>query len=188
MSDKKTGNENTIRLKNSYFEALIVKEPEREPAYSRPFQALLTKNVFPGEYTPRYWLGRVFDKIFQELNAYQKEKQNILKLHVKKHEKDGQTVIKKPPHNRRKSDGVTRKWKKGDPIFLDNGQPDWIDFEAYLKEFTELQEIEVDLGIRPIAFDPEKGPDAVGQEMLLLIPLLAEPREESGKVVPFKKK
>jgi len=57
------------------------------------------------------------------------------------------------------------------------------------------QEIEVDLGIRPIAFDPEKGPDAVGQEMLLLIPLLEEPsedgklaRRESGGVVPFKKK
>ena len=195
MSDKKTDKTTfrqaqgltTIHLKNSYFESLMIAGPNRQPMSSKPFQSLLEKNIFPGEFKPRYWLGRVFDKIIQEMNKYLEIKQNLIKDHTKKYEKDGK--IQNP-----KSE--IRNVKKGDPIFLGNGQPDWIDFDAYMKDFIELQEIEVDLGIRPIAFDPEKGPDAIGQEMLLLIPLLQEPMEEiaklarrqSGGVVPFKKK
>ena len=186
----------TIHLKNSYFESLIMAGPNRQPISSKPFQSILEKNIFPGEFKPRYWLGRVFDKIIQEMNKYLEIKQKLIKDHTKKYEKDGEVEtgnskletgkLNPEPLNR---EPRTRKVKKGDPIFLDNGQPDWIDFELYLKEFNELQEIEIDLGIRPIAFDPEKGPDAVGQEMLLLIPLLQEPSQDvSGKVVPFKKK
>ena len=177
MSDKKTKTPfrqaqglTTIKLKNSYFEGIVAPGPNGQARLAPAFQSLLVKNIFPGEFKPRYWLGRILDKIIQEANAYQKIKGTLIREHAKKYDKDEGTR------------------KKGDPIFLDNGQPDWIDFDAYLAEFKELQEIEVDLGIRPIAFDPEKGPDAVGQEMLLLIPLLAEPREEPGKVVPFNKK
>jgi len=189
MNDKKTGNENTIRLKNSYFEGLIIPGPNRQPMFSGPFQSLLEKNIFPGEFKPRYWLGRVFDRIIQEMNQYLEIKQKLIRQHTKKYEKDGEIETGNLKLETGKSQPATRKVKKGDPIFLDNGNPDWIDFEAYLKEFNELQEIEVDLGIRPITFDPEKGPDAVGQEMLLLIPLLEEPSDpENGKVVQFKKK
>ena len=178
----------TIKLKNSYFEGLIMAGPNRQPMFSRPFQSLLEKNIFPGEFKPRNRLGRAFDKIIQEMNQYLEIKQKLIQDHTKKYEKDGQPekddkAIKNLPAGRQAG------WKKGDPIFLDTGAPDWIDFEAYLKEFTELQEIEVDLGIRPIAFDPEKGPDAVGQEMLLLIPLLQEPSENKpGELISLKKK
>lgn len=181
------GRYQTIHLKNSYFEGLIMVGPNRQPIFSRPFNALLEKKVFPGEFRPGYWLGRVFDKIIQEINVYLKEKQKLIRDHTKKHEKDWQKTDEKGAAIKNLPAGRVAGWKKDDPIFLDNGSPDWIDFDAYLKEFNVLQEIEVDLGIRPIAFDPEKGPDVNGQEMLLLIPLLKEPVEDS-KVSPFKKK
>jgi len=150
----------TIHLKNSYFEGIVAPGPNGQARLAPAFQSLLDKNIFPGEFKPRYWLGRVFDKIIQEANAYQKIKGKLIREHTKKYDKD---------------EGAH---KKGDPIFLENGQPDWIDAKKFAAEFTELQEIEVDLGIRPIEFDAEKGPDAVGKEMILLIPLLEEPGEK----------
>jgi len=161
-------NDTTIKLKNSYFESLIIIGPKRQLIFSNAFKALMEKSVFPQEFKPRYWLGRAFDKIIQELNKYTEIKQKLIRDHTKKYEKDGSLT---------KEGKVVKKWKKGDPVFLPDGTPDWIDFDAYMNEFKELLEIEVDIGIRPIAFDPEKGPDVAGHEMLLLLPLLKEPIE-----------
>ena len=173
MSEKQT-----IKLKNSYFERLIAVGPNGQAVLSKSFNDLMTKRVFPGEFKPGYWLGRVFDKILQEMNYYLREKQKLIDEYTRKYEKDGQEM---------KDGKVVKKWKKGDPMLSDKGQPSWTDFNAYMEKFNELQEIEVDVGIWPIAFDPEKGPDAVGQEMLLLVPLLKEPNE-GGKVVPLKRR
>jgi len=171
--------QDTIKLKNVYFEELITAAPNRQAMFSSPFSSLLDKKVFPGEFKPGYWLGRVFDKIIQEMNKYVGAKQKLIREYTKKHEKNGQ--------KKNKEGKIIKKWEKGDPISLDNGSPDWTNFNMYLEKLNKLQATEIDLGIRPIAFDPEKGPDVTGREMLLLIPLLKEP-VENGKVIPFKKK
>ena len=157
----------TIRIKNSYFEQLLGPiTPDGVQQLSRNFQALMDKIVFPGEYKPRYWLGRAFDKILQEMKTYTQIRQDLIREHTKKHDKDGKEL---------KDGKVIKEWKKGDPISLPDGTPDWVDYELFLKEINELQEIEINLGIWKIEFDPEKGPDATPGEMQLLIPLLKEP-------------
>lgn len=159
----------TIKIKNQYFEQLMgLVMPDGRQGLSRNFQALLDKNVFPEEYKPRYWLGRAFDKILQEMQAYHRARQDLIRQHTKKYGADGKEM---------KDGKVVREWKKGDPILLPDGSPDWIDYQAFLEELKVLQEIELDLGIWRIEFDPEKGPDATPGEMQILIPLLKEPKE-----------
>lgn len=193
MSTKDKKIQETIKVKNSYFEGCFRIGPRGQPIFSPAFQGLLNKNIFPEEFKPRYWLGRALDRITQEINSYVKAKQSLVRIHTKKHEKAGE---------RKNPDGSLTRWKKGDPVLLENGEPDWIDYEAYINETNQLMEIEVDLGICRIAFDPDKGPDAIGQEMLLLLPLLEEkiqdisvPAKKNEKaaakkdnVMPFKKK
>jgi hypothetical protein len=154
-------NEN-IKLRHSFFEQVLVSRPDGTQAMSRNAQSLMDKKVFPSEYKPNYWLGRAFEKIMREAKIYSKARQDLILEHTKKHAEDG------------KDSKTGREWKKGDPIVLPNNNPDWIDVEAFNREFQEFQDIEIDLGMRRIEFDPEKGPDATTGEMLLLSPLLRE--------------
>ena len=162
-----SGKKETAKIKNNYFEQIMGPvRPDGAQMLTIHFQSIMDKRVFPEEYKPNYWLGRAVDKILQEMKTYIKVRQDLINQHAKKREKDGKEV----------KDGKTvKEWKKGELISLPDGSPDWIDYGAFLKEFDELQEIEVDLGFHRIEFDPDKGPDATPGEMQLLIPLLKEP-------------
>jgi len=156
-------NEN-IKVKHSYFEQLFVTRSDGSQVPSRNLQSLMDKKVFPSEFRPNYWLGKVFQHLISRAKEYFKDKQDLILSHTKKHEEDG-----KDPKS-------GKEWKKGDPIILPNGAPDWIDVEVFNNEFQEFQDIEIDLGIQKIEFDPDKGPDSTPGEDQILIPLLKEPK------------
>jgi len=159
----------TIKLKNSYFEGITVTSPNGQRDFVQSFKMLLDQNIFPNEYKPRYWLKRILEKIIAEAQNYQKVKQDLIQQHTKKYESDGKETDKE--------NKVIKEWKKGDFISFPTGIPDFIDSAKFTAEFQELLDIEIDLGFEPIAFDLEKGPDAVGQEYFLLLPLLKEPEK-----------
>jgi len=172
----------TIKVKNIYFEQILIVRGG-QPTLSKAFQSLRDKDVFPKEFKPRYWLSRCLDKAIQELNHYLEAKRDLIKRHATKYEKDGKETDK---------DGkVIREWKKGDLIIDKSGEPEWKDFELYQKELNELQEIEVDFGFKKIVCDWSNGPDVNQNEMLIIIPFLAEPVDlpkERAEVVPINKK
>jgi len=163
--------EENIKIKNSYFEMQIMGNvrPDGVQMLSGNFQSLMDKKIFPNEYKPNYWIGKVFDKIIQEMKSYVKARQDLVRQYAKKYEEDGKEVDE--------NGKVTKEWKKGDLMSLANNNNIliWEDYNAFLKDIEELQEIEIDLGISKVEFDLEKGPDTTPGEMLILIPLLKEP-------------
>ena len=135
----------TIKLPNSYFERV------NTPI----FQALMQKDIFE-EVKSRYWLCRALDKVMQESRHYFEEKQKLIRKYSKKYTEDG--------------GDEKRKWKKDDPVALPSGEPVWEDFDAFLKDLGELQQIEIDLGINVIQFD--KPPNVPINEMTRLLPFI----------------
>ena len=55
---------------------------------------------------------------------------------------------------------------------MSSGEPAWEDLDAFIKDFGELQQIEIDLGINVIQF--EKPPNVTVNEMMLLLPFIEE--------------
>ena len=147
MVQKKSSPIKTIKLPNSYFERV------NTPI----FQALMQKDVFE-DVKPRYWLCRALDKVMQESRHYFEEKQKLVRKYSQKYENDGGDEKK--------------KWKKGDPVAMPSGEPAWEDFDAFIKDLGELQQIEIDLGINVIQF--EKPPNVSVNEMMLLLPFIEE--------------
>jgi len=174
-SKAKAENRETIKIKNRYFEERVLGPMRQDGSQlvSRNFQSLMDKKIFPHEYKPNWWVGRAFDKIVQEMKAYIKARQDLIRQYAKKHEKDG----KETDENGK----IIKEWKKGDPMSFADGTPVWEDYDAFVKDLEELQEIEIDLGIWKIEFDPEKGPDSTPGEDQILIPLLKEPQEGKEK-------
>lgn len=148
----------TIKISNSYFEQVN----------AVAFQALMRKEIFK-EVKARYWICRALDRIMQESRHYFKEKQKLIKKYSYKHEADGKEWDEKGVK-------VIKRWKKDDPIALPSGEPDWEDFNAFVKDLGELQEIEIDLRINKIKFDD--APDVLANEMILLLPLIEEKEKQ----------
>jgi len=116
----------------------------------------MQKEIFK-EVKPRYWLCRALDIVMRESRHYFEEIK-----YSKKYKLDG---------------GVEgKRWKKDDPIILPSGEPDWEDFDAFLMDLSQLQEIEVDLKINRIKF--EEAPDILPNEMILIFPLLEEKKDQ----------
>lgn len=143
----------TIKIPNSYFERV------NTPV----FQALMQKEIFK-EVKPRYWLCRALDIVMRESRHYFVEKQKLIVKYSRKREADGE--------ERDEKDKIVKKWKKDDPIILPSGEPDWEDFDAFLRDLSELQKIEIDLGINQVKFDD--APNILPNEMILIFPLLEE--------------
>ena len=144
----------TIKLPNSYFERVN----------TSIFQALMQKDIFE-EVKSRYWLCRALDKVMQEAKHYFEEKQKLIRKYSQKYESDGWEKDKEGLK-------IIKRWKKDDPISLPSGEPMWEDFDSFLKDLGELQQIEIDLGINVIQFD--KPPNVSVNEMMLLLPFIEE--------------
>lgn len=153
----------TIMLENGYFERIN----------SAAFQSLLKKSPFE-DTRPRYWLGKILDKIVRESKYYFDAKRDLIKKFSIKHEKDGEEKDTKGK--------VIRKWKKGDPEEIAVGSDSGTrleDPEGFRMALRELQEVEIDLKEPRIKVD--EAPDVPLEEMMLLVPLLEEKKD-------FKKK
>ena len=141
-----------IKIPNSYFER--VNTPT--------FQSMMKKDIFK-EVKARYWLGKALDRVEQESRRYFKEKQKLITQYAKKHTKAGKEE---------RNGQMIKRWNKGDPITLPSGEPDWENFDAFVKDLGELQEIEIDLGMKKVEFtDP---PDLPVGEIMLILPLIEE--------------
>jgi len=143
----------TIVLENAYFERI------NSPA----FQSLLHKSPFE-DTTPRYWLGKILNKIIRESKYYLDAKNELIKKFSEKYEEDGEEKDEKGK--------VIRRWKKGDPKTRPDGSAVWEDMNGFMAELRKLQEIEIDLKEPRIKID--EAPDVPLEEMMLLIPLLEE--------------
>ena len=139
---KETKN-STIKLENVYFERI------NTPA----FQSLLHKSPFESP-RPRYWLGKIIDKITRESKYYFDAKRDLIDKFSKKHTEDG------------------TDWKKGDAMARPDGSAILEDTNAFIKELRELQEMVIDL--KEPRIDVDEAPDVPLEEMMLLIPLLVE--------------
>ena len=104
----------------------------------------------------------------QESRHYFEEKQKLIKKYSHKHKADGQ--------EKDKEGKIIKRWKKDDPIALPSSEPDWEDFNSFLEDLKDLQEIEIDLGIDRIKFDD--APDVLANEMILLLPLIEEKEKQ----------
>ena len=139
---KETKN-STIKLENVYFERI------NTPA----FQSLLHKSPFESP-RPRYWLGKIIDKITRESKYYFDAKRDLIDKFSKKHIEDG------------------AEWKKGDAMARPDGSAIFEDTKAFVEALRELQEMVIDLKEPRIEVD--EAPDVALEEMMLLIPLLVE--------------
>ena len=142
-----------IKILNSYFER--VNTPT--------FQSMMKKDIFK-EVKARYWLGKALDRVQQESKRYFIEKQRLITQHSKRHTKAGE---ERDPRG-----VVTKRWKKGDTVTLPSGEPEWEDFDAFVKDLGELQGIEVDLGMSKVQFT--EPPDLPVGEIILILPLIEE--------------
>ena len=160
---KETKN-STIKLENVYFERI------NTPA----FQSLLHKSPFESP-RPRYWLGKIIDKITRESKYYFDAKRDLIDKFSKKHTEDGEEKDKKGE--------VTKEWKKGDAMARPDGSAIFEDTGAFVGALRELQEMEIDL--KEPRIDVDEAPDVPLEEMMLLIPLLVKDikfrEEKKGK-------
>ena len=142
-----------IKILNSYFEK--VNTPT--------FQSMMKKDIFK-EVKSRYWLGKALDKVQQESKRYFIEKQKLIRQYSKKYTTDGRD---------KSEDGrMIKRWNKGDPMVLSSGEPIWEDFDSFIKDLGELQEIKIDLGMKKVEFT--EPPDLPVGEIMLILPLIEE--------------
>ncbi len=110
-----------------------------------PLQTL-KKKEFPVK--TAYWIARGLDKLTSEANAYNQERLKLLNKHSKK-DKDGK------------------------PQTFSGGRAQIEDMAAWEKDFTELQDIEIEVELVKIDIDdPANTASFTMEEMEVLMPLL----------------
>lgn len=160
MHDKKEKpSRSNITVKNIYFETANPGNPV--------FQQLVKKQVFRNAVS-RYWLSRALAKVAEHSKEYLETRATTARDFAQKYSKDGEQKDK---------DGeVIRSWKKGDPVSFPDGSVSIQDTEGFRKQVSELQEVEVDLGIPQVPFNEVL--NLPHEEEMIILPLMEEIDED----------
>ena len=117
---------------------------------SSPVMGQVLKKEFPVKTS--YWLSRILRRLQSEMVDFNQQRHALLEKYGAKDEK-GQFII------------VAGQVQLGE-----NAQ-------VFAQAYSELAEIEIDVGFHPLVLDMERCPDLTTEEMLWLAPLLAEEAE-----------
>ena len=136
-------------MKRSKTNKTIRIKAEYFEVFNSPEFTEFRKKQLPFSLKTNYWLARVFNKVEAEAKVYFQEKQKLIDQYAEKDEK-----------------GETKILANGSVFFGKKSK-------EFLKKFNELQQAEIDLGIRPIKLDFA---EAKGEQLSMV---------EFGYILPF---